>query len=647
MAMIGALSWVTVIWSMIAAACLTLGAVYFLAWCRNRMAWAHLLFAAIAASTTAYAICELWMMRARTPAELADAMRWGRLAVSFVFVSITWLVWIYLRAGRQWLVWTITAHRILYVMLIFLVGMNVDSLTASNLRHVRFLGESVAVFEGVSNPLLAFGQLVVPLMLVFVVDASVTAWRRGDRRRAWTIGGSVVFFVLAGLGKSSIVLWANVQAPVVVSPCYLGLVAVMGYELSRDVLRASELVRELQISETELRESEARMSLAVDAADFGMWTRDLKSNDIWASEKWRQLFGFAPSVPLQFAAILNQLHPDDRDAFEQAHASATTGAAADDTRGRYQTEFRLKLPDGAIRWIASRGRVEVDAAGRPVLIRGASRDVTEHKRAEQETQQLQQEIAHAGRVSMMGQLASGLAHEINQPLAAILRNAEAAELFLQDPSPDLDEVRAILTDIRLDDERAGKVIDGMRNLLSRRTLATQRLDVGSLVGDVAALVRVDAMTRHVKLNVDVADDLPRILGDRVQLQQVPSTSFSTAWMPSTASGQRIGMSESPPVSTAPAWWSSQSATAVPESPRPGCGQIFEPFFTTKPNGMGLGLAISRTIIEAHRGRLWAENQSGGGAVFRCTLPTAEHSSAIECTDRIEAGLFIQPRSTCP
>ncbi len=346
MAMIGALSWVTVIWSMIAAACLTLGAVYFLAWCRNRTAWAHLLFAAIAASTAAYAICELWMMRARTPGELVDAMRWGRLAVSFVFVSVTWLVWIYLRAGRQWLVWTITAHRILYVMLIFLVGMNVNSITASNLRHVRFLGESVAVFEGVSNPLLAFGQLVVPLMLVFVVDASVSAWRRGDRRRAWTIGGSVVFFVLAGLATSSIVLWANVQAPLVVSPCYLGLVAVMGYELSRDVLRASELVRELQISETGLRESEARMSLAVDAADFGIWTRDLLSDEIWASEKWRQLFGFEPSVPVQFTSILTRLHPDDREVLERTHALAIARAAADANRGRYHSNTGCCCPMG-------------------------------------------------------------------------------------------------------------------------------------------------------------------------------------------------------------------------------------------------------------------------------------------------------------
>ena len=198
----------------------------------------------------------------------------------------------------------------------------------------------------------------------------------------------------------------------------------------------------------------------------------------------------------------------------------TRCAVAGADGGHYQTEYRLMLPDGATRWISSQGRVEFDATGHPVLIRGAARDVTARKHAEEEKQLLRQEIAHAGRVSMMGQLATGLAHEINQPLASILRNAEAAELFLQHPSPDLDEIRAILSDIRSDDERAGHVIDRMRGLLKRQPLDTGRLDVGALVGDVAALVRVDAETRQVKLDVDVPADLPHVRGDRVQIQQV-------------------------------------------------------------------------------------------------------------------------------
>jgi signal transduction histidine kinase len=142
------------------------------------------------------------------------------------------------------------------------------------------------------------------------------------------------------------------------------------------------------------------------------------------------------------------------------------------------------------------------------------------QKAERETQLLRREIAHVGRVSLMGQLASALAHEINQPLGAILRNAEAAEIFLQHPSPDLVEIRAILADIRKDDQRAGAVIDRMRGLLKRNNLDTRPVEVGELVDDVVAIVRADAVARHAKLDVNVPGDLPPVRGDRVHLQQV-------------------------------------------------------------------------------------------------------------------------------
>jgi PAS domain S-box-containing protein len=316
-------------------------------------------------------------MRAQTPAEVVAAMRWAQLAGFFLFVSITWFVQIYLRAGRPWLAWIVTGHRTFYMLLTFLAGINVNY-HAVAVRQIRLLGESVTVPGGVPNPLMAFGQFGVLLMLIFVVDGSVAAWRRGDRRKALIVGGSVVFFILAGLGTSSAVLWANVQAPIVVSQCYLGLVVVMGYELSRDLFRASQLVRELQASEAGLRESEARMSLAVDAADIGLWIQDIAQDKIWASEKWRELFGFAPSESLELNAILSRLHPDDREDALQTHEMAIAGADG----GRYQTEYRLVLPEGATRWISSLGRVERDATGRPVRIRGTSREVTARKRAE-------------------------------------------------------------------------------------------------------------------------------------------------------------------------------------------------------------------------------------------------------------------------
>ena len=214
-----------------------------------------------------------------------------------------------------------------------------------------------------------------------------------------------------------------------------------------------------------------------------------------------------------------------------------------------------------------------------------------------------------GRVTMMGQLASALAHEINQPLGAILRNAEAAELFMQNASPDLDEIRAIVADIRKDDQRAGAVIDRMRGLLKRQTLDTRALDVGELVGDVRALVRADAAARHVKLEVDVPGDLPPVRGDRVHLQQVLLNLILNGWMRSTG---QIG--EDRRVSVTALLCGAQTVEiAVSDTgsgiPADKLAHIFDSFFTTKPNGMGMGLPISRTIIEAHGGRLWAENKN--------------------------------------
>jgi PAS domain S-box-containing protein len=378
--------------------------------------------------------------------------------------------------------------------------------------------------------------------------------------------------------------------------------------------------RRRRLAEATLGESQQQMALAVNAADFGIWIRDLKRNEIWASDKWRELFGFAPSERLEFERILERLNPDDRDGFRQVLAKATGGG------GRYDTEFRLILPDGGTRWISSHGLVEFDSNGRPVRTRGASRDITARKQSEQETQLLRQEIAQVDRISTMGQLASSLAHEINQPLGAILRNAEAAELFMQDASPDLDEIRAILADIRKDDERAGSVIDRMRRLLKRQDLDTRPLDVDDLVRDVVAFVRTDAATRHSKVEVAVRDDLPPVLGDRVHLQQVLLNLIINgldALDEAIREDRRVTVSALLDGAQTVEIVVSDTGNGIPADK---LAHIFDPFFTTKPKGMGVGLSISRTIIEAHGGHLWAENNNGGGATFRFTLPIAEEAA---------------------
>ena len=615
------ISLITVIWSMIAAVCFTLAAIYLLVWRRNHTAWANLLFCLMAVSTAAFAFCELRMMRAEAPAELATTLKWAHIPVWLLVVSLVGFVRFYLKAGRTWLAWMVCGLRTLALILNFSVGQNLNYLEIATLRHISFLGESVSVAVGVPNPWMVVGQLSLMMLLIFAVDASVTAWRRGDRHSALTVGGSIVFFTFVSTGQSLLVFWGVVQAPIVASISFLGLVVAMGYELTRDVFRASQLAGELQASEAGLRENEQRMFLAVDAANLGIWIRDLATNEIWASDKWRELFGFTPSEPLDFDRILRRLHPDDREALQQVLTKAVAG------RGSYETEFRLKLPEGGLRWISSHGQIEFDATGKPVRLRGASRDVTAHKQVELETQLLRREVAHVGRVTMMGQLASALAHEINQPLGAILRNAEAAELFMQDASPDLEEIRAIVADIRKDDQRAGAVIDRMRGLLKRQPLDTRALDVGELVGDVSALVRADAAARQVKVMVEVPGDLPPVRGDRVHLQQVLLNvvlNGMDALNGASRGERRISVIASLNGAQTVEIAVSDTGSGIPAD---RLGHIFDPFFTTKASGMGMGLPISRTIIEAHGGRLWAENNSSGGATFRFTLPIAEEVSA--------------------
>ena len=615
------MSWVTIIWSTIASACITLAGIYLLVWCRNRTAWANLLFSLTAVAAAGFAFCELSMMLAETPGEFGTALRWGQVSVWLWTVSLVGFVWLYLQAGRPWLAWATCGLRTFALLPNFLVGQNLNYREITTLRRIPFLGESISVATGVPNPWMVLGQLSLVFLVIFVGDASVTAWRRDDRRKALMVGGSVVFLVLVGLVESMLIFWEKVQAPLTVSLIYLCLVVVMAYELGRDVLRASQLVGELQASEAALRENEERMSLAVDAANFGIWIRDLARNEIWASDKWRELFGFAPSERLELDHILQRLHPDDREALQGVFAKALAGG------GSYETEFRLILPDGGIRWISSQGRVERSSNGQPVRIRGASRDVTAGKQAELETQLLRQEVTHVGRISMMGQLATALAHEINQPLGAILRNAEAAELFMQDASPDLDEIRAIVADIRKDDQRAGAVIDRMRGLLKRQSLNTRALHVGELIGDVKALVRADSAARQVKLDVNVPSDLPPVRGDRVHLQQVLLNLILNgmdALNGASLEDRRISVTALLDGAQTVEIAVSDTGTGIPAEK---LAHIFDPFFTTKLNGMGMGLPISRTIIEAHGGRFWAENNKSGGATFRFTLPIAEEAAA--------------------
>jgi signal transduction histidine kinase len=252
-----------------------------------------------------------------------------------------------------------------------------------------------------------------------------------------------------------------------------------------------------------------------------------------------------------------------------------------------------------------------------------SRGILLNRQTRQELEDLRSELARAGRVTALGQLASALAHELSQPLSAILRNAEAAEIHLNNPNPDLDELREIVTDIRKDDRRAGDVIEQMRALIKRRTLQMHPLALNEVVEDVISLVHSDALARHVALDYDITPGLPLISGDRVHLSQVLLNLIINgmdAMQTSPASNKRVMIEARPREEGRVEVAVTDSGPTVP----PGViDRVFDPFYTTKSGGLGMGLPISRTIIEAHGGRLWAEQAlAGRGLTFRFTLAQA-------------------------
>jgi two-component system sensor kinase FixL len=211
------MSWVTIVWSMNVSACLTLATIHLQVWLRRRRLWADLLFSLASAGIAVLAACEFLMIRAETPAQFATALRWMHVPTSVIVLSMVGFTRLYLRAGRRWLAWTICALRTLALPLNFLVGQNLNYLEVVRLRHVRFLGESISVGEGVSNPWMLVSQLSLVLWSVFCLEVAITVWRRGDKRQALTLGASMVFFTVVGTVQSSLVFWQVEEWPIMAS----------------------------------------------------------------------------------------------------------------------------------------------------------------------------------------------------------------------------------------------------------------------------------------------------------------------------------------------------------------------------------------------------------------------------------------------
>ncbi len=611
------MSYVTIIWSVIASGSLLLALVYGCAWIMDRKARASLAFAFEALAIVGTVIVELGLMHSSSPGEWGEWLRWSQVPVLLRTAALVAFIRLYFETGRAWLIVAAVGARAIVAIVGFLVDPNFNFTHIESVDRISFLGEQVTVLgQATTSPYQWFATLSLLLMLAFVLDASITLWRKGTpvaRRKVIVIGGAAVLSWALGAVYSQLIVYGDLKVPVFLTPPYLIVLAAMSFELSRDTLRASRLAREL-------RASESRLDLAASAAGLALWSWDTSSNRVWISARARAMFGLSEGETIETRRVLSMVEADDAEQVMRSWREAIASGA------EVETHFRFRLGDDDVRWVLARGRSEKDAAGNLVSVQGVLRDVTDQQRAREENEELRRDLAHAGRVSVLGTLSSSLAHELAQPLGAILLNAEAGELLLKKPKPDLDEIRQILVDIQRDDRRAAEVIEGLRRFLKRRQLDFAEVPVDTLIQDVATLLKSDAIARGVTLECESDPGLPAIRGDKVHLSQVLINVLMNGM--DAVAGQpparrQVRLEARPDGNGNVELTVRDSGKGIEPAVM---ARIFEPFFTTKSAGMGMGLSVSRTIVEAHGGRLWAENGQEG-AMFRVLLPINDPASA--------------------
>jgi two-component system, LuxR family, sensor kinase FixL len=497
-------------------------------------------------------------------------------------------------------------------------------------------------------------------------------------------------------------------------------------------------VTELLRQQKALQQFEERVALAAEAAHLGVWELDTTTERIWVSDKLRDLFQFPPEGEITYADFQKRVHPEDREARDQSMHRAIR------TQGAYETEYRILLPNGKVRWIAGRGRCLLERDGKSTRLLGVSMDITEQKQgqelfqlateaspsgiilvndqgrvvlvnshieklfgyrrdeligktveilvperlgtehpadrarffgapearamgagrelfargkdgsefpveiglnpiqmphgllilanvvdisarkaAEEDARRRREQVELLGRVSLLGEMTASLAHELNQPLTAIVNNATAAMQYIQQGKLVPEQLQEILTDVVGDGRRAYDIMRNVRNAIKKGSAIRGRINLNDLVKAVTHMVYPDATAHFCKVEMSLEQNLPAIEGDPTQIQQVLINLVRNAFdamRDTPPSGRKVEIATNYNGDGTICVAVRDHGSGIPEPTRE---RLFEQFFTTKEEGLGMGLAIVRSIVEAHGGSIAAENADGGGALFRFRLPTKE------------------------
>ncbi len=375
-------------------------------------------------------------------------------------------------------------------------------------------------------------------------------------------------------------------------------------------------------ADEKLKESERSLAEAQRIARLGSWDWDIPAGrTLWSDEVFH-IFGMKPKkTSVSSREFTARVHPDDRTAVEE-----TTRRALEKPEKGFDHQYRIVRPDGSIRFVHEYGQVRVDKNGKAVFVRGTTQDITEIKALEAETQKLRTELAHLDRVVTLSALTGAMAHEVNQPLTAILNNAQAALRYLNPDQMDLDEVREALKDIISDDKRARDVVTRLRALLKKKEGLKEPFDLNSTIRETVRLLHSEILLRKASIKEDLSEELPEIRGDRIQIQQVVINLLMNA-----LDAVHDHQPESRHIEISTHQGEGAGIKVTVNDSGPGISpevleSMFEPFFTTKAQGTGLGLTVCRSIAASYGGRLQAENRADGGASVSLWIPSGESVS---------------------
>jgi PAS domain S-box-containing protein len=380
-------------------------------------------------------------------------------------------------------------------------------------------------------------------------------------------------------------------------------------------------------AETELRQAYGRLAEAQRLSKTGSFVTNLAADRNWSDEAYR-IFEFDPATEVTVQRVREVVHVDDRPSFDAAIARVTAGMDVDYV-------IRVVTHRGVLKYVRTTAHIVEDIAGRPLFV-GAVQDVTQTKVAEEALNKARSELARVARVTSLSTLTASIAHEVNQPLSGIVTNASTCLRMLDADPPNLDGARETARRTIRDGNRASDVITRLRTLFSKKEFALEPLDLNEAAREVIALSLSELQRNRVTVQAELFDPLPPVRGDRVQLQQVILNLIRNA------ADAMAGVDARPRQLTIRTEREEDRVRLSVQDVGVGLepqnvDKIFVPFFTTKTDGMGIGLSVSRSIIESHNGRLWAAPNDGGGATFSFSIPQSlEAETRTRSLDTVRA-----------